>query len=119
MRIPQAQNIKQIDEHSVILSLAVSEELVFFPGHFPQQSVLPGVVMVDWAVEFAERYLPVKIQFHTMEALKFRQVVVPPTVVELHLSFNSKTEKLHFSYQGSEQQSYSSGRISHCRLVES
>lgn len=118
MRIPEPQKINQIDEHTVILELPVSEDLIFFPGHFPQQSVLPGVVMVDWAVEFAERYLPVEIQFATMEAVKFRQVITPPAVVNLHLQVNEKTQKLHFSYAGLERQAYSSGKVGHCRLVD-
>lgn len=118
MRIPEPQNIIQIDKYSVIVELSISEKLVFFPGHFPQQSVLPGVVMVDWAIEFAERFLPIAVQFKTMEALKFRQIVMPPAVIKLHLQFNAKTQKLHFSYEGLEQQSYSSGKISHCSLLE-
>lgn len=118
MRIPEPQKVNHIDEHTVTLELLVGEELAFFPGHFPQQSVLPGVVMVDWAIEFAERFLPVKIQFTMMEALKFRQVVTPTAVVKLCLQINTKTHKLHFNYEGSEQQSYSSGKISFCSLVE-
>lgn len=119
MRIPTPISANQLDPHTVLLELEVLEELVFFPGHFPQQSVLPGVVMVDWAIEFAQQYLPVSVQFKTMEALKFRQVVTPPMKVLLRLEFKAKTEKLHFSYEGGQGQAFSSGKISRVSLLES
>lgn len=91
----------------------VPEDLPFFPGHFPQKSVLPGVVIIDWVVQYAERLLTLKVNFSHMESIKFKQVICPPLCISIELNYNSKTQKLAYTIH-SEKGEHSSGKISIC-----
>lgn len=91
----------------------VTEDLPFFPGHFPQQAVLPGVVMLDWVVQYAEQLLPINVDFTHMEAIKFKQVICPPLSISVELKYNAERKKLSYSIR-SEKAEHSSGRISTC-----
>lgn len=109
-RIPEPVDIVRHGDHKISLTLDVSDDLAFFPGHFPVQPVLPGVVMVDWAASFAERYLPVDIRFTAMEAIKFKQVVRPPQRIQLHLEYKPETGKLIYHIDSAIGE-HSSGRL--------
>ena len=114
MRIPEPIELIQHSANKITVLLNVEPELVFFPGHFPVQSVLPGVVMVDWAVSFAERFLPVTVEFTQLEAIKFKQVVRPPQQIALHLEFRADTQKLMYKVDSALGE-HSSGKISRVR----
>lgn len=116
MRIPKPLEVIQHGPHKVSLRLAVEADLIFFPGHFPNHSVLPGVVMVDWAISFAEQYLPIRILFSELETIKFKQVVLPPQEVNLHLEYRPSLGKLYYRVD-SKQGEHSSGRISQAQEI--
>lgn len=109
-RIPEPVEIIRHSEYQVSLVLNVEPDLAFFPGHFPVQSVLPGVVMVDWAVSFAQLYLPLEFHFTSMEAIKFKQVVRPPQQIRLHLDYRADKQKLMYKID-SDIGEHSSGKI--------
>ena len=112
-RIPEPVEVIRNTDHKISVLLDVACDLAFFPGHFAVQSILPGVVMVDWAVSFAERLLPIEVHFTHLEAIKFKQVVRPPQRIALHLDFRADSEKLIFKVD-SEHGEHSSGKI--CRV---
>lgn len=116
MRIPKPLDVIQHNAHKVSLRLVVEEDLIYFPGHFPPQLVLPGVVMVDWAVSFAEQYLPIRIQFSALETIKFKQVVLPPQDINLHLEYKATQGKLYYRVDSARGE-HSSGKISHAQEV--
>lgn len=92
------------------LHIAVPPDLAYFSGHFPQTPVLPGVVQVDWALNLAQRLMPLPEKFAGMEVLKFQQLVRPGDEIQLHLRFDASRNKLYFSYRN-ETAICSSGRI--------
>ncbi len=105
---------KVITEHlyndSVVLKLFVCEELDYFKGHFPNTPILPGVVQLHWAVEFArEKLTGFRGSVKNIEVLKFKSVIIPGQ--ELTLTISKKTaHKFIFTYC-SEKGEHASGRI--------
>jgi 3-hydroxymyristoyl/3-hydroxydecanoyl-(acyl carrier protein) dehydratase len=92
------------------LSLRVPLDLVYFPGHFPQAPVLPGAVQVAWALSLASTRLGTPLRCHTMEALKFQQLMRPGDRADLTLRHDTARHKLHFSYRDGDK-AFSSGRL--------
>lgn len=98
------------NENQVGLDLHIPTELAYFPGHFPNLPVLPGVVQIDWAVRYARQYFTLNSGFTTLEHIKFQSIVLPDTKLELLLNWDGQKNQLEFSYTTSERK-YSSGRI--------
>ncbi|WP_095156296.1 acyl-CoA synthetase family protein [Pseudomonas sp. Irchel 3E13] len=92
------------------LHLAISGDLVYFNGHFPQTPVLPGVVQVDWAIALGQALLDRPRHFAGMEVLKFQQLVRPGDRLLLTLRFDAERGKLYFAYSNAGAPC-SSGRI--------
>lgn len=92
------------------LELYVPPDLIYFPGHFPEAPVLPGVVQVAWALALAAQRLGTPPRCRVMEALKFQRLLRPGDRVELVLRHDKARNKLHFSYRHGDT-AYSSGRL--------
>jgi 3-hydroxymyristoyl/3-hydroxydecanoyl-(acyl carrier protein) dehydratase len=95
---------------SVILQCYISPRLNYFDGHMPGRPILPGIVQVHWAEAYGRQLLVVTGRFERLEAIKFKQVILPRTEVRLRLDFNVETRKLDFIYD-SDKGVHSSGRI--------
>lgn len=72
---------------SATATLVATPELAAFEGHFPQGSILPGVVLVDWAVRLAREAFALSSGLQRMEALKFQQLVRPGTELTVELGW--------------------------------
>jgi acyl-coenzyme A synthetase/AMP-(fatty) acid ligase/3-hydroxymyristoyl/3-hydroxydecanoyl-(acyl carrier protein) dehydratase len=92
------------------LQLSVPPDLAYFSGHFPKAPVLPGVVQVEWALNFGRQLLNLTGTFAGMEVLKFQQLVRPGDEIQLHLRFDPERSKLYFAYRN-DTATCSSGRI--------
>ena len=68
-------------------TLLATAELAAFEGHFPQAPILPGVVMIDWAVRLGRDAFGVSGDLHCMEALKFQQLVRPGMLLTAELDW--------------------------------
>lgn len=91
------------------LRLDISQELGWFRGHFPGRPVLPGVVQIHWAAlaavaRFGFREVPTAIN-----RLKFKNVIVPPSIIELSIA-RPRRKEVAFSY-GGKGKIYSEGRL--------
>lgn len=93
-----------------VLSLRIPEDLAYFPGHFPQVAVVPGVTQIHWALYFARRHWPALGRFSHMEAIKFKELLLPGQRLELVLRHLPQAHKLEFRYR-SQTAEYGSGRI--------
>jgi 3-hydroxymyristoyl/3-hydroxydecanoyl-(acyl carrier protein) dehydratase len=100
----------RVEAANAELQLTIPHDLVWFRGHFPEAPIVPGVVQVKWAIDFAHRYLGAGGTFAGMDALKFQHVMRPGARVTLTLRWVAVDGKLHFAYQG-EDARYGSGRI--------
>jgi acyl-coenzyme A synthetase/AMP-(fatty) acid ligase len=92
------------------LQLAITADLAVFDGHFPGMPVLPGVAMVDWAIEYGRMAFGISAPFLRMEALKFQHLVRPETQLQLELGWRGETGALAFSFR-SPQGTHAVGRI--------
>lgn len=93
-----------------VIELRVPLDLAHFPGHFATAPVVPGAVQVAWALSLAASRLGTGQRCHSMEALKFQQLLRPGAPVTLTLRADHARGKLHFAYRHGDA-SYSSGRL--------
>lgn len=96
------------DASAVRLRFHVSPALAYFNGHFAGWPILPGIVQVHWAVEFARGYFPMSGDFQRLEQLKFHRVVRPDMQLALSLRYDAAKSRLEFLYDNATAK-YSSG----------
>ena len=84
--------------------------IISIDGHFPQQAVLPGVTQLDWAVKLGCEAFGYSAQVATLEVLKFQQLILPDTYVDLIIEHQPQKAKLIFSYRDQDKR-FASGRI--------
>ncbi|AIY41888.1 Acyl-CoA synthetase, AMP-(fatty) acid ligase / (3R)-hydroxymyristoyl-[ACP] dehydratase [Collimonas arenae] len=106
---PVRQVLEQ-ESHRVLLELKVPADLLYFDGHFEGAPILPGVVQVDWAINYGREYFSLAPQFLGMQALKFQRVITPDMVVQLELLHDQQKSNLTFRMISAAGQ-HASGRI--------
>ena len=81
-------------------TLAVGPDLPAFQGHFPGDPVVPGVVLVDWAVRLGRDAFPGLGAFAGLDQVKFLEPVRPGCEVELVLALDrgGAGTRLRFHY---------------------
>src|SRR4051812_21629910 len=109
MLLPDFEALERSNDH-VNLSFAVPANHAYFQGHFADCPVLPGVVQVGWAIEFARRLIPFAGRFRSLAAVKFMKVIQPEMTIALRLMANTGRRELSFEYRCGDV-SCSSGRI--------
>lgn len=102
---------RQDVENGCKLSFCVEQDSPYFEGHFRQAPILPGVVQLVWAQQFAVNLLGVKTAFVGMQKIKFRDLVFPQQELTLSLEYVPQTGRLVFQYDSAE------GRHSHGVLL--
>lgn len=58
-------------------ALRVPEDLVFLEGHFPGRPVVPGVVILGWALDAAKALVGRDVALSVLERLKFQEMLQP------------------------------------------
>lgn len=92
------------------VSVEIAPSLLWFQGHFPDYPVLPGVVQVHWAVEYARRLFDIEQVFQKVENLKFKAVVFPEMQVDMQFEYDPGRRLVRFVF-GDGETVFSEGRI--------
>lgn len=92
------------------LQLAIDPDLDGFDGHFDAAPIVPGVLQIYWALQFANTYLrPVSpLDIANLEAIKFQHLMTPG--IEVRLELELANAKLQFVFAAADKR-YSSGKI--------
>ena len=98
-----------VDQPKVCFGLEISQDLSWFRGHFPDMPILPGVVQLHWAVIVARAVFEFPDLPLEFKRLKFKNVVIPPKVLELSVSAQTPNE-VQFDLHSPDEQ-YSLGRL--------
>jgi 3-hydroxymyristoyl/3-hydroxydecanoyl-(acyl carrier protein) dehydratase len=88
-----------LEPNQVRLELALARDIVFFEGHFPSCSILPGVVQIGWAIDYARRHLGLRGQCVGMKAVKFTRPIQPQMPLTLTATLAAGGAQLHFVYR--------------------
>jgi 3-hydroxymyristoyl/3-hydroxydecanoyl-(acyl carrier protein) dehydratase len=88
----------------------VPAQLDCWPGHFPQQSILPGVLQIDWVMRAIEAWTGRSPRLVRIEALKFKQLVLPEERLTLRLEREAGGALFRFRL-GNGDAIISSGRV--------
>lgn len=99
-----------LDDNRATVAVSISPDLTWFQGHFPSHPVLPGVVQVHWAVEYARRLFGIELVFRKIENLKFKAVVFPEMQLEMRFHHEPEKQLVRFVF-GNADTVYSEGRI--------
>lgn len=106
---PELLSLEQSD-NKISLSLFIPEDLSWFKGHFPEQAVLPGVVQLHWVGLFSQLLFDSLSTFKVVNNLKYKQMVLPNTELNLVLEYNADKQKVAFVYEN-EDERFSSGSL--------
>ncbi|MCA1771677.1 MAG: AMP-binding protein [Halomonas sp.] len=74
------------DPDTCWVTLEVPERLIFLKGHFDEYPLVPGVVMVQWAIQLAAERFGQHGEFQGIERLKFQRALRPGTRFTLKLT---------------------------------
>tara|TARA_R110000850_G_scaffold129510_2_gene249454 strand:+ start:2218 stop:3909 length:1692 start_codon:yes stop_codon:yes gene_type:complete len=85
-KIPRWLGEQRPGADSCLLTLEVPERLIFLEGHFDEYPLVPGVVMVQWAIECANDCFAELGEFQGIERLKFQRVLQPGARFTLQLT---------------------------------
>lgn len=96
--LPEIDALEREKDH-LNLRFIVPETNGYFEGHFPGCPILPGVVQVGWAIEFARRHIPFSARFRSLAAVKFMRVIQPNAAVTLRLAADASLRELSFEYR--------------------
>jgi AraC-like DNA-binding protein len=92
------------------VELEIDADLEWFEGHFPHAAVLPGVALLDWALQLGCSAFGVAGRCRRMGGLKFQRIVQPGAVLSLHLEWQPERSALGFRYSSGDVP-HASGRL--------
>jgi 3-hydroxymyristoyl/3-hydroxydecanoyl-(acyl carrier protein) dehydratase len=101
MTNPEIVSIVRSEEHAE-LKLVVPEALLYFRGHFPGFALLPGVVQLDWAIQYAVQHFALGDVFASTIRIKFRKPIRPNHHLILSLKYVRARNSIYFDYEDAE-----------------
>ena len=101
------------NEHIVTMLLHIPTDLAFFAGHFSSIAIVPGVVQLHWAVQFANDVFNLNSLFTNGSKIKFKHIMLPNDKPLLKLEHIASQRLILYSYTTQDEESYSSGSFNY------
>ena len=109
IKIPEIVGVAKSEEQAE-LKLIVPEALLYFRGHFPGFAILPGVVQLDWAIQYGRQHFALGSVFASTIRIKFRKPIRPNHHLTLSLKYVRSRNCIYFDYADAEG-ACSSGQV--------
>ena len=106
---PEVVSVTRFEDR-VELSLVMPAALLYFRGHFPNFPILPGIVQLDWAIQYGKHHFELGAVSPTTIRIKFRKPIRPNHRVTLSLKHLRMRGSVEFNYADA-QGACSSGQI--------
>jgi 3-hydroxymyristoyl/3-hydroxydecanoyl-(acyl carrier protein) dehydratase len=106
---PDIVGVARSEDHAE-LELFVPEELLYFRGHFPGFAILPGVVQLDWAIQYGREHFVLGAVFANTIRIKFRKPIRPNHHLTLKIKYVPARNCIYFDYADAEG-ACSSGQV--------
>jgi 3-hydroxymyristoyl/3-hydroxydecanoyl-(acyl carrier protein) dehydratase len=85
-------------EDRVELTLMIPDALLYFRCHFPNFAILPGIVQLDWAIQFGRQHYALGAVSPATIRIKFRKPIRPNHRITLSLKYLRARNSLEFNY---------------------
>src|SRR5258708_21659132 len=89
-------------EEEAELKLLIPETLLYFRGHFPGFAILPGVVQLDWAIQYGREHFALGAVFASTIRIKFRKPIRPNHELKLNIRYARSRDCIYFDYADAE-----------------
>ncbi len=88
----QFDSLEKIEGALYCLPFAIKRDSMVFNGHFPNQPILPGVVMIEMTKRAAEIALDMELEMESAGYFKFIKMVDPNLIKYANMDFNIITK---------------------------
>lgn len=106
---PEVVGVVRTDEQAE-LKLFVPEALHYFRGHFPGFAILPGVVQLDWAIQYGRQHFALGAVYASTIKIKFHKPIRPNHHLTLKIKYVPARNCIYFDYADAEG-ACSSGQV--------
>jgi len=107
--VPQLEKLV-VEKLTAEASLVIPENLLYLDGHFPSVPIVPGIVLLHWALQFAASTFSVPGSINKIKNLKFTNAMRPKAQVNLYFSYDPTKLAMQFKYSNLNL-SYASGTV--------
>ncbi len=83
--------------------LRVPEDLAYTEGHFEGDPIVPGVVLIDWALTLAEHTFSDLPELTEFRHVKFKNPLQPGDTCRLEIEWNAEKQSIQFTYENGEE----------------
>ncbi len=97
---------RKLSENSITYRIFFYHQCNFFNGHFPEYKLVPGVIQLYLAKEFANIHFDLSLGQGQWKRIKFSNIIEPDSIINLKLERDEKQVSYEFF---SETQKYASG----------
>ena len=77
---------KENNENNWIFKVQINQDHPIYQGHFPQEAIVPGVVLVQMLKELVESILDKKIKLKEAKSIKFIKMIYPSMVSQMEVT---------------------------------